>query len=273
MSKSAPKPDVQAMMDRLCEPFDLKELKYKPAVVSGNRAMAIFYVDARVVQDRLDDVLGVVNWQDTYKVLADGCVACRLRLRLGDEWITKMDVGSESEQGDAGDRRKAAFSDALKRAAVKFGIGRYLYRLPAQWLDFDPHKKQFTQRPTLPNFAKPGSPSPASPQAPPQASSPPTAAPVSGSLTEEERKWLAERCKGRSEWATALLGVFGCQRAGELQRRCWPLFKLAVERQATPDWLAKDILQGKRVADLSEADLDYAAKELQERTNRGRRAS
>jgi hypothetical protein len=41
-----------------------------------------------------------------------------------------MDVGGPSEQPDEGDRVKAAFSDALKRAAVKFGIGRYLYRLP-----------------------------------------------------------------------------------------------------------------------------------------------
>jgi len=60
---------------------------------------------------------------------------CRLRIKLGDRWISKTDVGSPSEQPDVGDRLKAAFSDALKRAAVKFGIGRYLYRLSAQWVD------------------------------------------------------------------------------------------------------------------------------------------
>jgi hypothetical protein len=74
-------------------------------------------------------VLGVENWQDEYEILADGSVMCRLKLKLGGEWITKTDVGSPSEQPDGGDRLKAAFSDALKRAAVKFGIGRYLYRL------------------------------------------------------------------------------------------------------------------------------------------------
>src|SRR5204862_948337 len=141
---------VEELMDALSAPFDPREVRFKPAVVSGNRALALAYVDARVIQDRLDDVLGVTGWQDEYECLPDGSVVCRLRLRLGDEWITKMDVGGPSEQPDGGDRMKAAFSDALKRAAVKFGVGRYLYRLPSQWVDYDPLKRQFARTPTLP---------------------------------------------------------------------------------------------------------------------------
>lgn len=144
---------VEELTEALAAPFDSREVKFKPAVVSGNRALALAYVDARVIQDRLDDVLGVAGWQDEYESLPDGSVVCRLRLRLGEEWITKMDVGGPSEQPDEGDRRKAAFSDALKRAAVKFGVGRYLYRLPSQWVDYDPRKKQFAQTPTLPATA------------------------------------------------------------------------------------------------------------------------
>ena len=34
--------------------------------------------------------------------------------------------------------------------AVKFGVGRYLYRLSAQWVDYDAVKKQLTQLPQLP---------------------------------------------------------------------------------------------------------------------------
>jgi hypothetical protein len=150
-----PLTDVQAVMEALSAPFDLQEVRFKPAVISGNRALALAYVDARAIQDRLDDVLGVLGWQDNYKCLEDGSVVCRLRLRIGNEWVTKVDVGSPSDQGDAGDRRKAAFSDALKRAAVKFGIGRYLYRLPSQWVDYDSHKKQIVQPPKLPAFAQP----------------------------------------------------------------------------------------------------------------------
>lgn len=147
----------------LSAPFELDEVKWKPAVVSGNRAMAIAYVDARVVQDRLDDVLGVAGWQDSYKVLPDGSVICRLRARLGEQWITKMDVGSQSEQPDGGDRTKAAFSDALKRAAVKFGVGRYLYRLPSQWVDYDPQKRQFRATPQFPAWAISNRPTPSVP--------------------------------------------------------------------------------------------------------------
>jgi hypothetical protein len=146
---------VAALTRALAEPFEPSEVKFKPAVVSGNRALALAYVDARVIQDRLDEVLGVEGWSDDYECLADGSVVCRLRLRLGSEWVTKVDVGGPSEQPDGGDRMKAAFSDALKRAAVKFGVGRYLYRLPSQWVDYDPHKRTFARTPTLPAFALP----------------------------------------------------------------------------------------------------------------------
>jgi hypothetical protein len=64
-------------------------------------------------------------------------VVRRLRCRIGGEWLTKVDVGGPSEQPDGGDRLKAAVSDAVKRAAVKFGVGRCLYRLPSQWVDHD----------------------------------------------------------------------------------------------------------------------------------------
>jgi Rad52/22 family double-strand break repair protein len=142
--------ELKALTEALAAPFDAKSVRFKPGKVSGNRAMALAYVDARSIQDRLDAVLGVLGWQDEYECLPDGTVVCRLRLKFGAEWITKMDVGAPSEQPDEGDRRKAAFSDALKRAAVKFGIGRYLYRLPSQWVDYDPQKRQFVKMPTLP---------------------------------------------------------------------------------------------------------------------------
>ncbi|MFO0821700.1 MAG: Rad52/Rad22 family DNA repair protein [Gemmataceae bacterium] len=148
-------PQVQAIATALAAPFEPKEVKFKPQMVKNNRALAMGYIDARLIQDRLDEVLGVENWQDKYEFLPDGSVVCRLRVKLGGRWITKTDVGSPSEQPDSGDRVKAAVSDALKRAAVKFGIGRYLYRLPAQWVDYDPVKKQLAQLPQLPAFAIP----------------------------------------------------------------------------------------------------------------------
>jgi hypothetical protein len=114
------------------------------------RALAICYIDARAEQDRLDAEFGVDGWQYRHALFPDGSAVCRLRCRFGERWIVKSDVGSPSEQPDGGDRHKAAFSDALKRATVKFGIGRYLYRLPRQWVDWDAQKRQFVRLPTLP---------------------------------------------------------------------------------------------------------------------------
>jgi hypothetical protein len=150
-------PHLVALTAALAEPFEPREVKFKPQSVKNNRCLAMAYIDARLIQDRLDEVLGVENWTDNYTILNDGSVMCRLRLKLGDRWITKTDVGSPSEQPDSGDRLKAAFSDALKRAAVKFGIGRYLYRLPAQWVDYDGVKKQIVSPPQLPPWALPKS--------------------------------------------------------------------------------------------------------------------
>jgi hypothetical protein len=163
-------PEIKAITDALAEPFDPKEVKFKPQMVKNNKALAIAYIDVRLVEDRLDHIIGGENWQDSYEVLNDGSVVCRLAVRFPGqpEWVTKTDVGTPSEQPDGGDRLKAAFSDAMKRAAIKFGIGRYLYRLPAQWVDYDPAKKQIIRPPQLPAFALPrayqGTPAAAKPQ-------------------------------------------------------------------------------------------------------------
>jgi hypothetical protein len=143
------------LREALKKPFDVGEVKWKPQVVKGNRAQAIAYIDARVVMDRLDDVFGVGGWEDRYEQLPNDSVVCTLRARVGSEWVTHQDVGSPSEQPDGGDRTKAAFSDGLKRAAVHYGVGRYLYRLPVLWLDYDPVKRKFLSLPELPTWAYP----------------------------------------------------------------------------------------------------------------------
>jgi len=126
----------QQLLEILAEPFHPDEVKFKPQSIKNGRALAVAYIDARCVMDRLDWALGVGNWQATYREAPDG-VVCRLRVRIGEEWIEHEDFGSLSEQPDAGDKYKAAFSDALKRVAVHLGIGRYLYRLPHRWVGHD----------------------------------------------------------------------------------------------------------------------------------------
>lgn len=226
--------DVEALMKALAAPFEATEVKFKPAVVSGNRALALAYVDARVIQDRLDEVLGVVGWQDDYECLPDGSVVCRLRIRVGGEWLTKVDVGGPSEQPDEGDRRKAAFSDSLKRAAVKFGVGRYLYRLASQWVDYDPQKRQFARPPRLPDSALPVRVEPKESEKP--ASRPPAAAPAPA------KKQPAGRAapKAAAKVAGHALPANGI----ELQRRLYDYdARLATQGLCRPGELVKHVVQ------------------------------
>src|SRR5262249_52193601 len=62
--------EVKNLMAALAAAFEPAEVKFKPGVVSGNRALALPYVDARVVQDRLDDVLGLDTVSELLSELA-----------------------------------------------------------------------------------------------------------------------------------------------------------------------------------------------------------
>lgn len=152
---------------RLAAPFAPGIVRFKPGATAGGRALAMPYVTARDVMDRLDQVVGPAGWKVRYDFLAEGNVMCFLSLRLGAEWIEKSDVGGPSEQPDEGDRVKAAVSDSLKRAAVVWGVGRYLYRLPAQWCDYDSTKRRFVREPSLPDTTRPAIPPRPTAAAPP----------------------------------------------------------------------------------------------------------
>jgi hypothetical protein len=107
----------------LAAPFENDEVRNRQ---QGGRQLQ--YITARTVMNRLDDVLGPENWWDEYQPL-EHSVICRLTIRLPDgATLTKSDAGGYAGMPDSGDDEKSGFSDAFKRAAVKFGIGRYLYR-------------------------------------------------------------------------------------------------------------------------------------------------
>jgi hypothetical protein len=108
----------------LVTPFSPNEVKQKNA--GGGRQAD--YVTARTVANRLDMVLGPENWWDNYRPIENG-VVCSLSVRLPDgSVVTKEDAGGNAGMADQGDDEKSGFSDAFKRAAVKFGPGRHLYR-------------------------------------------------------------------------------------------------------------------------------------------------
>jgi hypothetical protein len=119
-------------------PRDAVSWRAQSVTKDGTKALALAYIDARDVMDRLDDVCGTENWQDRYEFHGTRTI-CYLSIRVGDEWITKADGAGDSDV----EAEKGAISDALKRAAVKWGIGRYLYHIVSPWVPCDSYETEY----------------------------------------------------------------------------------------------------------------------------------
>lgn len=104
--------------------------RWKVQAVFGTKAQCVPYLRAQDIMDLLDDVVGVDGWKDEYKEIK-GNMFCGISLNINGEWVTKWDCGIESQF----DKEKGEASDAFKRAAVKFGIGRFLKEVPKKWVD------------------------------------------------------------------------------------------------------------------------------------------
>jgi len=128
----------------LSAPFPRKDVEFRIGRISpkNRKASVLAYITARAIMERLDAVFGIDGWKDEYEVLASG-VKCRLSVKAGNEWVTKEDVAPFTNI----EALKGAFSDSLKRAGVKFGIGRYLYDLPEYWVQITEERPRDCQLP------------------------------------------------------------------------------------------------------------------------------
>jgi hypothetical protein len=139
MRTAFPCASLAEALKHLRRPPTPEAVRFKIQTVAGEAAQVAPYVDARLAFDRLDLVCGE-RWNAEFEPLPEPLrsrpvdrngevtvppIDVRCRLTLFE--VTRQDVG-------AGDDPKAAFSDAIKRAAVHFGIGRALYALGAPWL-------------------------------------------------------------------------------------------------------------------------------------------
>lgn len=91
----------------------------------------LLYKDARCDMNILDETVGAMNWRKSYKII-DGQLFCNIEIYDEDkkEWVGKEDVGVESNT----EAEKGRASDAQKRAAFVWGIGRELYTAPFIWI-------------------------------------------------------------------------------------------------------------------------------------------
>ncbi len=157
--------------DRLELPFPADKIHWRCGARTKDKSKGIplAYINARDVMRRLDDVMGF-DWQDRYPLSENGHVVkrdvfgkpeqqdaiegailiCEIGLKIDGEWIWRSNGAGDTQVA----AEKGRASDAFKRAAVMFGVARYLYNIPNQWLPIDKYGK-FTQQPVLPPWATP----------------------------------------------------------------------------------------------------------------------
>lgn len=114
---------------QLSKPFAPSDVRWRVQQVwmRGEEigATCVPFIDNRAIMERLDEVCGPQNWRQEFSAGPDGGVLCTLSIRVDGEWIGKSDAAENTNI----EAIKGGISDSMKRAAVQWGIGRYLYRL------------------------------------------------------------------------------------------------------------------------------------------------
>lgn len=125
-------PTAQDIFDQLSAPFAVDMIEWRVGSTNREktRGLPLCYIDARSVMDRLDAVCGPDGWQCNYSSGVNGSIVCNIGILVPSGWIWKADGAGETDY----EASKGALSDAFKRAAVRWGVGRYLYDLKAPWV-------------------------------------------------------------------------------------------------------------------------------------------
>lgn len=158
---------------KLSEPFPAEDIEWFIGVTTQDktRGLAIPFITNRAVQERLDEVCGPDGWRNEYEALGEREIyekneykgkktsqLCGISIWSEErkEWITKWDGAEESDI----EAIKGSLSSAMKRAAVQWGIGRYLYYLESPWVEIEPQGRSYRIKPNqaivLPGWALPG---------------------------------------------------------------------------------------------------------------------
>lgn len=157
-------------LNKLKEPFPESDIEWRLQSCGEKNGKfwgkALAYITSRAVQDRLDEVCGPDNWKTSIELTGDTYL-CTLSIRVKHEdgtyeWISRTDGADATDIEPV----KGGISGAIKRAAVHFGIGRYLYNLDEGWAEVcengkltgcTKEKKYFKWNPPkLPVWALPG---------------------------------------------------------------------------------------------------------------------
>lgn len=113
-------------IEKLSEPLRIDQIDFRiQSINKGGYATILAYKDARADMQRLDEVVGPLNWRREH---LNNNHNCRVSIWCGEkkEWVSKEDTGTESNT----EAQKGLASDSFKRACTNWGIGRELYDYP-----------------------------------------------------------------------------------------------------------------------------------------------
>lgn len=137
---------AQELFDDLSAPFPVEMIEWRVGTTNAKfkkedepfKGIPLCYIDARAVMDRLDTICGADGWQCNYTPTPAGTMICNIGVRMpSGDWIWKANGAGGTDM----EAEKGAMSDSFKRAAVLWGIGRYLYDLKASKIELDQHKR------------------------------------------------------------------------------------------------------------------------------------
>lgn len=115
-------PKGDDVLSELRRPFAPAAVKWKIQVEHNNAVTVVAHLDARLVIERLNAVVGL-GWHDAYRPMSNSWMWCDLTV-LGE---TRTDCGTGADG-------KAQVSDSFKRAGVKWNIGVSIYAMAAVFL-------------------------------------------------------------------------------------------------------------------------------------------
>lgn len=127
------------MFKQLKAPFDPSKISWRVGATTKDKSkgMALAYIDARDVMDRLDNVVGEGCWQSEYSHTHPA--VCRIGIKVDGEWVWKSNGAGDTDV----EAEKGALSDAFKRAGVLWGIGRYLYDIKSPWVALEAYGRSY----------------------------------------------------------------------------------------------------------------------------------
>jgi|GEM_PF-353886 hypothetical protein len=119
----------------LSAPFSSSDIEWRVSATNAEKTkgLAVPYVTNRAIQNRLDDTVGIDGWYNDFRPWKNGSAQlCGISIFFPqlEQCLTKWDGADDSEFESV----KGGLSDSMKRAAVEWSIGRYLYGMTQVWV-------------------------------------------------------------------------------------------------------------------------------------------